>query len=130
MKIGQAHNRVDMQFSIKELARSMSAPNQGAWNSLIMLGATSQELTAWADTDQSGCNKTHKPASETATWGTHVIQSRGSTQRVVAFSLGEAELCGVVQCGLAASGLQAVQIAAFCEQATPAQPLPVLEGES
>ena len=33
-----AQDRSDIQFSVKELARSMSAPTRGAWKGLVKLG--------------------------------------------------------------------------------------------
>ena len=68
-----AQDRSDIQFSVKELARSMSKPTWGSWKQLVKLGKylkthnrfglmyryqdLPQGLEIWTDTDYAGCKK-------------------------------------------------------------------------
>ena len=120
-----AQDRSDIQFSVKELARSMSAPTRGSWKGLVKLGKylknhyrsgynypyqdSPGELTVWTDTDYAGCKRTRKSTSGgVVMWGNHLIKSWSSTQSVVALSSGEAEYYGMVKGASVAIGLQSV----------------------
>ena len=84
-----AQDRSDFQFSLKELAGSMSSPTRGAWKGFLKLGKYLQnqcrsgcrypyqdylkELTVWTDTDYAGCKMTRKSTSAgTVMWGSHM----------------------------------------------------------
>ena len=98
-----AQDRSDIQFTVKELARSMSAPTRGSWKGLVKLGKylkghsrsgylyayqeKPKELTVWTDTDYAGCKRTRKSTSGgVVLWGSHLIKSWSKTQTVVALS--------------------------------------------
>ena len=120
-----AQDRSDIQYSVKELARSMSCPTQRSWRGLIKLGKylkthdrsgyrfcyqeMPDELTVWTDTDYAGCKKTRKSTSGgVVMWGQHLIKSWSSTQSVIALSSGEAEYYGMVKGSSIGLGIQAV----------------------
>ena len=120
-----AQDRSDIQFSVKELARSMSSPTRGSWKGLLKLGKylknhyrsgycypyqdNPNELTVWTDTDYAGCTRTRKSTSGGVVMlGSHMIKSWSSTQSVVALSSGEAEYYGMVKGASVAIGLQSV----------------------
>ena len=120
-----AQDRSDIQFSVKELAREMAKPTQGAWKNLVKLGKylkshdrsgyqyryqdMPQGLTIWTDTDYAGCKRTRKSTSGgVVMWGSHLIKSWSSTQSVIALSSGEAEYYGIVKGASVGLGLQAV----------------------
>ena len=120
-----AQDRSDIQFAVKELARTMSSPTRGSWKGLVKLGKYlkthnrsgysypyqdhPKELVVWTDTDYAGCKRTRKSTSGgVVMWGKHLIKSWSSTQTVVALSSGEAEYYGMVKGASVALGLQAV----------------------
>ena len=120
-----AQDRLDIQFSVKELARSMSSRARGSWKDSLKHGKyfkshyrsgyrypyldNPKELTVWTDTDYAGCKRTRKSTSGgMVMWGSHIIKSWSSTQSVVALSSVEAEFYGVVKGASVALGLQSV----------------------
>ena len=120
-----AQDRSDIQFSVKELARSMSAPTRGSWKGLVKLGKylkghsrsgylyvyqeKPKDLTIWTDTDYAGCKRTRKSTSGgVVLWGSHLIKSWSKTQTVVALSSGEAEYYGMVKGASEGLGMQAM----------------------
>merc|ERR1711911_187427 len=109
-----AQDRTDIQFAVKELSRSMSAPTEGDWMSLKRLGRylvgktrvkvqfryqeEVKKVQVWVDTDYAGCRKTRKSTSGgILTLGDHLIKGWSSTQAVIALSSGEAEYYGIVK---------------------------------
>ena len=87
-----AQDRSDIQFAVKELARTMSSPTRGSWKGLVKLGKylkthnrsgysypyqeRPKELVVWPDTDYAGCKRTRKSTSGgVVMWGKHLIKS-------------------------------------------------------
>ncbi len=120
-----AQDRSDIQYSVKELARTMSKPTMSSWKGLVKLGKylkyhsrsgyvyqyqeQPQELTIWTDTDYAGCKRTRKSTSGgVVMWGKHLIKSWSTTQSVIALSSGEAKYYGLAKGGSVGLGLQAV----------------------
>ena len=111
-----AQDRPDIQFACKELAKGMSSPTEGHWQSLKRLGrylvfrprlvlnydyqSHSTFLDSRVDTDHAGCIRTRKSTNGGAlTLGKHCLKSWSTTQAVTALSSGEAEYYGVVKGG-------------------------------
>jgi len=120
-----AQDRSDIQYAVKELARSMSCPTRGSWRALVKLGKylkthtrcsylykyqdLPKELTIWTDTDYAGCKRTRKSTSGgVVMWGDHIIKSWSKTQSVIALSSGEAEYYGMVKGASEGLGIQSV----------------------
>jgi hypothetical protein len=118
-------DRSDIQFSVKELCRTMSEPTVGNWMALKRLGRylvnkarvtialdyqdKVNELTIWTDTDFAGCARTRKSTSGgVAMMGKHLIKSWCSTQAIVALSSGEAEYYGIVKGASIGLGLRSM----------------------
>ena len=108
-----ASDRLDVQFSAKEICRWMSAPTSQAWSALKRLSRYLeglprliylfrwQEIEAvdvYTDTDWAGCPRTRKSTSGGCVMlGRHAVKTWSSTQSSVALSSGEAEFNGVVR---------------------------------
>ena len=86
-----AQDRSDIQYAVKELARSMSCPTREYWRALVKLGKylkthtrcsylykyqdLPEVLTIWTDTDYAGCKKTRKSTSGGVIMrGDHIIK--------------------------------------------------------
>ena len=95
-----AQDRVDIQFSVKELMRKMSKPNNNDYQALkrvarYLLGAPrlvlefpwqrrSDEIKVHVDSDFAGCQTTRKSTSgETVTWGSSTLKTWSKTQSVI-----------------------------------------------
>ena len=108
-----AADRLDCQFSAKEICRWMAKPTKAAWEALKRLcrylvglprmifhyrWQTVDKVDVYTDTDWAGCPRTRKSTSGGCViLGTHPIKSWSSTQSSVALSSGEAEFNGVVR---------------------------------
>ncbi len=108
-----AADRVDVQFSAKEICRWMSKPTEQSWQALkrrcrylaglprMVYKYSFQSagcVEVYTDTDWAGCPRTRKSTSGGALMiGSHLIKSWSSTQSSVALSSGEAEFNGVVR---------------------------------
>ena len=120
-----AQDRADLQFSAKELARSMQNPCHHDWENLkkavrYVLGArrlvqrfTRQpaisEVKIFSDSDHAGCLKTRKSTSSTyAFLGDHLVRSSSTTQQVVSLSSGESEFYAAVKGASVGIGLKAL----------------------
>ena len=115
-----ALDRPELLYSVKEIARGMSAPTEGDRAKLRRLARYLghcprvwqrfmwQRLPSVFDiecgSDFAGCSKTRKSTSGYAAMlGEHCISSRSKTQSVIATSTGEAEfyaICSAVSQGL------------------------------
>jgi len=120
-----AMDRPELQFSGKELARSMQQPTR--WDMLqlqravrFLIGAprlvqkfVAQEMpkkvSGFSDTDHAGCLKTRKSTSCSMMFlGKHMVKSSASTQGVIALSSGESEFYGGVK--TASTGLGMIHL--------------------
>ena len=120
-----ALDRPELQFSSKELARSMQQPNR--WDMLqlqravrFLMGAprvvqkfVAQEMpgkvSGFSDTDHAGCLKTRKSTSCSMIFlGKHMVKSSATTQGVIALSSGESEFYGGVK--TASTGLGMINL--------------------
>ena len=108
-----AQDRMDIQYSVKELTRRMSAPDSKDYEALKRLGRyfvgrprviinfdnqnRPKHLDCWVDTDWAGCVRTRRSTSGGGMqWGSHSLNTWATTQATVALSSGEAEYYGVV----------------------------------
>ena len=120
-----ALDRPELQFSSKELARSMQEPTRWDPEQLkravrFLIGAPRivqkfeeqempKKVTSCSDTDHAGCLKTRKSTSCSMMFlGKHMVKSSASTQGVIALSSGESEFYGAVK--TASSGLGMIHL--------------------
>ena len=109
-----AQDRADLQFSSKELARSVQSPTRQDWDALkravrYVLGAwrmvqrfVSQPLPTavhvCTDSDHAGCLVTRKSTSSTYVFfGSHLVRSSSTTQKVISLSSSESEFYAAVK---------------------------------
>ena len=118
-------DRADLQYSVKELCRDMSAPTEVSWQKLKKVGrylkirprliiefvyqdATSV-IDVYTDSDWAGCHKTRKSTNGgCAMRGWHTLKTWSSTQSIIALSSGEAEYYGITKAGVVALGLKSL----------------------
>lgn len=117
-----AQDRSDIQFAVKETARGMASPRQSHWDKLArrvkdQTGRTRRVLKyskqvgiefihTYGDSDFEGKEDTRTSiSSRMMCIGDHVIESRRSTQSVIALRTGQAELYAINKS--AANGLGA-----------------------
>ena len=117
-----AQDRVDLQFSSKELARSMQEPNQ--WDMAQLKRAVRyfkgqarlvqrfhqqpqpDRLEVFTDSDFAGCLKTRRSTTcVMAFHGQHLFRATSTTQAIVSLSSGESEFYAVVKGGSIALGI-------------------------
>ena len=119
-----AADRIDAQFSCKEVCRWMSKPAVHSWkalkrlcryfngNSRLVYVYRQQSVDCvdvYTDTDWAGCPKTRKSTSGgSLMMGRHTIKHWSSTQASVALSSGEAEFNGVIRGAGQGLGYQAL----------------------
>ena len=119
-----AADRVDLQFSAKEICRFMSAPMETSMMALKRLGRYLKDhkrlvytypwqeasgIDVYSDTDWSGCPRTRRSTSGGCVmFGRHVIRTWSSTQPLVTLSSGEAEFYGLVKAAGAGLGHQSM----------------------
>ena len=118
-------DRPDLQFSVKELCRDMSAPTTKSWSKLKRLSRyilskprlvirfnfqdANSRLDIYSDSDWAGCRTTRKSTNGGCVMrGTHCIKSWSSTQSVIALSSGEAEYYGLTKAGCVALGMRSL----------------------
>ena len=105
-------DRIDLQFSAKEICRFMSAPTETSVGALKRMGRyllghkrlvykypwqEAAGIDVYSDTDWSGCPRTRRSTSGGCVmFGKHVIRTWSSTQPSVTLSSGEAEFYGLV----------------------------------
>ena len=121
--IGQ--DRPDIQYTVKELSRTMSKPDRESGARAKRLGRypvgaprlvakcevqdMPEKIDVWTDTDFAGCQVTRKSTSGgVIMFGKHCLKTWSSTQEVVAVSSGEAELYGIVQGATHGLGMQSL----------------------
>lgn len=119
-----AADRIDAQFSCKEICRSMATPTAQAWKALKRLcryflsaprviyafeQQSVEALDVYTDTDWAGCPRTRKSTSGgTVMLGKHATKHWSSTQTSTALSSGEAEFAGVIRGAGQGLGYQAL----------------------
>ena len=118
-------DRVDIQFSAKELRRSMAGPTRGSFKKLKHLArylvlvpevelfyenqAMPKEMDTHGDSDWAGCLGTRKSTSGGfAVLGKHLIKSWSSTQSTIALSSGEAGFYAIVEGASRSLGIKAL----------------------
>ena len=117
-------DRVDLQFSAKEICRFMSSPTDTSVMALKRMGRyllghkrlvytypwqTAEGIEVYSDTDWSGCPRTRRSTSGGCVMiGRHVIRTWSSTQPSVTLSSGEAEFYGLVKAAGAGLGHQSI----------------------
>ena len=109
-----AHDRPELAYAAKEIARDMSAPDEAAWAALkravrFCLGAPRvvwqyvcqpplNHLDLWSDSDHAGCVRTRRSTSCSALMaGRHLLRFSSTTQTVVSLSTGESEFYALVK---------------------------------
>ena len=122
-----ALDRLDIQFAVKELCRSMSAPKQESWSGIKRLaryllekprviwrfggdqGGDLSKIEVYSDSDWAGCRKSRKSTSGgVVVLGGSVLKSWSSTQKTVATSSGEAEFYALTKAAAEGLGVQSV----------------------
>ena len=119
-----AQDRIDVQFSAKEVCRFMSSPTDTADAALKRLGRfllghkrvvysypfqKADGIDVYSDTDWSGCPRTRRSTSGGCIMiGRHCIRTWSSTQPSVTLSSGEAEYYGLVKAAGAGLGHQSL----------------------
>jgi len=119
-----AQDRIDLQFSAKEVCRFMSSPTVASQGSLKRLGRfllghrrvvykfvfqRADQIDVYSDTDWSGCPRTRKSTSGGCIMlGQHCLRTWSSTQPSVTLSSGEAEYYGLVKAAGAGIGHQSL----------------------
>jgi hypothetical protein len=109
-----AQDRVDIQYTVKELTRRMSQPDSEDWVALKRLGRylvgkprmvykygnqhLQKYIDCWVDTDWAGCPRTRRSTSGGGfLWGGHAIKTWSTTQAVISLSSAESEYYGLVK---------------------------------
>ena len=122
-----SQDRSDIQYTVKELSRSMAASKRCDMVRLKRLARylikaqrvklflrylTAEEamrITVYSDTDFAGCRKTRKSTSGGALMlGSHLIKAWSTTQAAIAPSSGEAEYYGMVKAAAQGIGAKAM----------------------
>ena len=120
-----APDRADIQFAVKEAARSMASPKVKDWRAVVRIGkylkgkprmvikfGWQKEIliaSTYSDSDWAGCKKTGKSTSGgVLTIGRHVVKSYSRQQKVIALSSAEAELHAMVMASAETLGLIAL----------------------
>jgi len=121
-------DRADIQFTVKELCRDMSAPTTLSWKRLKRLARylkhrprmlikyeyqdiarESDVIDVYSDTDFAGCPRTRRSTNGgCAMRGSHCIRTWSTTQAIIALSSGEAEYYGLTKSVCVALGLKAL----------------------
>ena len=109
-----ASDRIDIQYSVKEVCRLMAKPTEGGWKKLKRLArylkgrprvvwqyrwqGERDHVEVYTDSDWAGCARTRRSTSGgIAMRGKHIIKGWSVTQKTVAVSSGEAEMVAVVK---------------------------------
>ena len=120
-----AQDRPDIQYSAKELARSMQSPTKWDKEQLkravrYLIGSRRMvqrferqvrptQLVVYSDSDHAGCLKTRKSTSCTMVFhGKHLIRSTSTTQAVISLSSGESEFYAAVKAGSVGLGIRSL----------------------
>ena len=120
-----AADRMDIQFSVKEICRKMSKPCRGDWQKLKKLARYLEGrprlqiqymhqmkpkcLEVLVDSDHAGCRRTRKSTNGgVLRHGRHTLRTWSSTQSVVALSSGESEYYALVKGASVALGARSM----------------------
>ena len=116
-----AQDRAEIQYAVKELCRTMSAPNNDSWSKLQRLAkylagrpravslyswqCATDVVDVYSDANWAGCKTSRKSTSGgTVLWGSSVLKSYSKTQGTIAQSSAESELIAVVKAACEAIG--------------------------
>ena len=116
-----SHDRCELQFAVKELARRMQQPNtwnmqdlkrlvrflKGSPRCLVVYNRQAEQpiVDVFSDSDWAGCAKTRRSTSSSYVMRSgHLFAASATTQNVVATSSGEAEFPRVDQECIESSG--------------------------
>ena len=119
------HDRVDIQYAVKEAAKGMANPKKSDHMKLVrivkylkgrpryvMVFRPQRDvdgINGYSDSDFAGDVVSRKSTSGgTVMVGDHMVKSWSTSQSVIALSTGEAELYGLNKCGASALGLQSL----------------------
>ena len=131
-----SHDRPDLQFTSKELARATQSPIERDWNQLkhavrYLVGAPRivqrfyaqtlpKHVQVFTDSDHAGCIRTRKSTSGVYIFfGKHLIRSSSTTQGVIALSSGESEFYSMVKGCSAGLGANYLLKDAGCQTTAP-----------
>ena len=115
-------DRPDIQFSVKEACREMSAPTKGSWAKFVRIAKylrghprlvwefelqlMPSTLDNYSDANWGLCRRTRKSTSGGAIkLGKHTLKTWSKTQAIIAKSSGESELFAIVKASIEALGL-------------------------
>ena len=118
-----ASDRADLQYSVKELCRDMSAPTDVSFQKLKRVGRNlktkprlkirlalqdaTKHIDTLTDSDWGGCHRTRKSTNDgCAMRGKHTIKTWSSTQGIIALSSGEAEYHVITKAGVVGLGIR------------------------
>ena len=118
-----SHDRCELQFAVKELARRMQQPNtknvqavkrlvrllRGSPRRLVVYNRQADQpvVDVFSDSDWAGCAKTRRSTSSSYVMlGGHLFAESATTQNVVATSSGEAEFYALTKSASRALGAQ------------------------
>ena len=116
-----AQGRAEIQYAVKELCRTMSAPNNDSWGklkrlakylagrpravSLYLWQTATDVVDVYSDANWAGCKTSRKSTSGgSVLWGSSVLKSYSKTQGTIAQSSAESELIAVVKASCEAIG--------------------------
>ena len=119
------HDRVDIQYAVKEAAKGMANPKKSDHMKLVRIAKYLKGrpryvvlfrpqkdvdgINGYSDSDFAGDVESRKSTSGgTVMIGDHMVKSWSTSQSVIALSTGEAELYGLNKCGASALGLQSL----------------------
>ena len=120
-----AMDRADIQYAVKEAARTMAAPRVRDWSKLARITrylvgcprlvlhfpwrARCEVLKLYTDADHAGCLWSRRSTSGGAIqWGGHTIKTWAKTQPRVTLSCGESELGAVIKGASEALGIRSL----------------------
>ena len=119
------HDRVDIQYAVKEAAKGMANPKKSDQDKLVRIAKYLKGrpryvvifraqrdvdgINGYSDSDFAGDAKDRKSTSGgTICLGDHMVKSWSTSQTVVALSTGEAELYALNKCAAQGLGLQSL----------------------
>ena len=120
-----ASDRANLQYSVKELCRDMSAPTDISLQKLKRVGRylkamprvkirfdfqeATRHIVTLSDNDWSGCHRTRTSTNGgCATICKHAIKTWSSTQGIIVSTSGEAEYDGICKAGVGALGIRSL----------------------
>ena len=120
-----AMDRVDIQFTAKELARRVQSPTKEDMQHMkkcvrylkgkprliqrYAMQEMPEQLTGFSDADFAGCTTSRKSTSSSIVFfGQHLLRSSSTTQNVIALSSGESEFYAAVKSTSVLLGMKAM----------------------